>query len=178
MSRWSDSMENHTGLSPLKRAYLTLDRLESKLKALEDQKTEPIAIIGMSCRFPGADNPESFWQLLREGVDAITEVPADRWRLEEFYDPDPNASGKTYTRWGGFIDEVDLFDAHFFRISPREAAGMDPQHRLLLQVSYEALENAGQTIGRSRWIRDWRFCRHHDQRLRQPADQVRRSKPD
>jgi acyl transferase domain-containing protein/acetylornithine/succinyldiaminopimelate/putrescine aminotransferase/predicted amino acid dehydrogenase/NADPH-dependent curcumin reductase CurA/NADP-dependent 3-hydroxy acid dehydrogenase YdfG/acyl carrier protein len=138
-------MENQSGLSPLKRAYLMLDRLESKLKALEDQKTEPIAIIGMSCRFPGADNPESFWQNLRDGVDAITEVPADRWRLDEIYDPDPNASGKTYTRWGGFIDEVDLFDAQFFRISPREAASMDPQHRLLLQVSYEALENAGQT---------------------------------
>lgn len=138
-------MENQTGLSPLKRAYLTLDRLESKLKALEDQKTEPIAIIGMSCRFPGADNPELFWQHLREGVDAITEVPADRWRLDEIYDPNPNAAGKTYTRWGGFINEVDLFDAQFFRISPREAASMDPQHRLLLQVSYEALENAGQT---------------------------------
>ena len=141
----SKSTESLNDLSPLRRAYLALDRLESKLEALEYQKAEPIAIIGMGCRFPGgADDPQLFWRLLRDGVDAISEVPPDRWPLERFYDPDPDAPGKMYTRWGGFVSGVDLFDAPFFRISPREVAAMDPQHRLLLQVSYEALENSGQ----------------------------------
>ncbi len=109
---------------------------------------EPIAVIGLSCRFPGADGPEAFWQLLQEGVDAVQEVPADRWDLERFYDagsdPEP---GKMSTRWGGFLAEVDKFDAAFFGISPREAARLDPQQRLLLEVTWEALERAGQNPG-------------------------------
>src|SRR6266540_2573879 len=103
---------------------------------------EPIAIIGLSCRFPKAPNPQAFWELLRNGVDAISEVPADRWNVEEFYTPDPATRGKLISRWGGFLGSVDLFDPHFFGISPREAARMDPQQRLLLEVSWEALENA------------------------------------
>lgn len=106
--------------------------------------TEPIAIIGIGCRFPGAHGPEAFWQLLREGVDAITEVPAERFNLHAFYDPDPATPGKMNTRWGGFLDQVDQFDPHFFGISPREALRMDPQQRLLLEVTWEALEDAGQ----------------------------------
>jgi acyl transferase domain-containing protein/acyl carrier protein len=109
-----------------------------------EAKTEPIALIGIGCRFPGAHGPEAFWQLLREGVDAITEVPAERFNLHAFYDPDPAIPGKMNTRWGGFIDQVDQFDPHFFGISPREAARMDPQQRLLLEVTWEALEDAGQ----------------------------------
>jgi acyl transferase domain-containing protein/acyl carrier protein len=105
---------------------------------------EPIAIIGLGCRFPGAGGPEEFWQLLHNGVDAIGEVPRDRWDLDAYYDPDPNAAGKTYSRWGGFIGPVDGFDADFFGIAPREAVQMDPQHRLLLEVTWEALEHAGQ----------------------------------
>ncbi|MEH1788638.1 MAG: beta-ketoacyl synthase N-terminal-like domain-containing protein [Nostoc sp.] len=105
---------------------------------------EPIAIIGIGCRFPGANNPEAFWQLLCNGVDAISEVPKDRWDVESFYDPDPTKPNKTNSRWGGFVNQADEFEPEFFGISPREAAWMDPQQRLLLEVAWEALEDAGQ----------------------------------
>jgi len=105
---------------------------------------EAIAIIGIGCRFPGAADAEAFWQLLRNGVDAIREVPPDRFDLRDFFDPDPAMPGKMVTRWGGFIEQVDQFDAHFFGISPREAARMDPQQRLLLEMAVQALEDAGQ----------------------------------
>ncbi|CCH32770.1 type I polyketide synthase [Actinosynnema sp. NPDC047251] len=105
---------------------------------------EPIAIIGVGCRFPGADGPEEYWRLLRDGVDAISEVPPDRWEVDEFYDADPAAPGKMITRWGGFLDGVDRFDREFFGISPREASAIDPQQRLLLEVAWEALEDSGQ----------------------------------
>ncbi|OKH26445.1 type I polyketide synthase [Chroogloeocystis siderophila] len=104
---------------------------------------EPIAIIGIGCRLPGAKNPESFWHLLRYGVDAITEVPKERWDVDKFYNPQPATPGKMNTRWGGFLEQVDRFDPSFFGISPREAERMDPQQRLVLEVGWEALENAG-----------------------------------
>ncbi len=104
---------------------------------------EPIALIGIGCRFPGASNPQAFWKLLREGVDAVGEVPAERWDGQAWYDPDPAQPGKMVTRWGGFLDRVDGFDWRAFRILPREAKYMDPQHRLLLEVAWEALEDAG-----------------------------------
>ena len=107
--------------------------------------TEAIAVIGVGCRFPGASGPQAYWRLLSTGVDAITEVPADRWRLEDLYDPDPGAPGKMTTRWGGFVREVDGFDPDFFSIPRREAHSMDPQQRLLLEVAWEALEDAGVT---------------------------------
>ncbi len=105
---------------------------------------EPIAVVGIGCRFPGrANDPEAFWTLLEAGVDAVTEIPVDRWNLRAFHDPDPSKPGKTYSRWGGFVDDIDRFDPHFFGISPREAARMDPQQRLLLEVAWEGLEDAG-----------------------------------
>ncbi|MDI3287042.1 type I polyketide synthase [Polyangium sp. 15x6] len=105
---------------------------------------EPIAIIGIGCRFPGdANGPGAFWRLLREGVDAITEIPADRWDVDTLYAADPTASGKTNARWGGFLRDVRGFDAAFFGISPREAERADPQQRLLLEVAWDALEDAG-----------------------------------
>ncbi|MGD9547405.1 MAG: SDR family NAD(P)-dependent oxidoreductase [Candidatus Krumholzibacteriia bacterium] len=104
---------------------------------------EPVAVIGLSCRFPGAPDARAFWKLLDEGVDAIAEIPADRWDVDEYYDPDPDAPGSMYTRWGGFIEDIDQFDARFFGISPREAASMDPQHRLLAEQTWIALEDAG-----------------------------------
>lgn len=130
-------------LSQKRLALLALD-LNRKLEQTEQQKTEPIAVIGMGCRFPGrADSPEAFWHLLKNGVDAISEVPSDRWNIDDYFDADPDAPGKMYTRWGGFIENIDQFDAHFFGITPREAVSMDPQQRLLLEVSWEALEQAG-----------------------------------
>ena len=107
---------------------------------------DAIAIVGIGCRFPGGiDDPESFWRLLEENVDAIREVPADRWPIDEFYDPDPNTPGKMTTRWGGFLSDIDRFEPEFFGISPREAPSIDPQQRLLLETSWDALDRAGQT---------------------------------
>ncbi|NMO18055.1 SDR family NAD(P)-dependent oxidoreductase [Pyxidicoccus fallax] len=105
---------------------------------------EPIAIVGIACRFPGgASSPGAYWQLLRNGLDVITEVPKERWDLETFFSDDPAAPGKLSTRWGGFLNSVDGFDAPFFSIAPREAVQMDPQQRLMMELSWEALEDAG-----------------------------------
>ncbi|MCG8416520.1 MAG: SDR family NAD(P)-dependent oxidoreductase [Proteobacteria bacterium] len=105
---------------------------------------EPIAIVGIGCRFPGrADGPDAFWRLLHDGVDAISEVPPTRWAVAEFYHEDIAASGTMNTRWGGFIDSIDRFDPLFFAISPREAIEMDPQQRLALELAWAALEDAG-----------------------------------
>ncbi|GBF80596.1 type I polyketide synthase [Aphanothece sacrum] len=104
---------------------------------------EPIAIIGLSCRFPSANDLQDYWQLLRNGIDGITEVPSNRWDIESLYDKTPATPGKMNTRWGGFLKEIDGFDAEFFRISNREAKYIDPQQRLLLEVAWEALENGG-----------------------------------
>ncbi|GAB2610914.1 hypothetical protein GCM10027168_49760 [Streptomyces capparidis] len=109
-----------------------------------EETAEPVAIVGVGCRFPGgADSPEAFWRLLREGRDAVTEVPADRWDADAFHHSDPSVPGRAVTRWGGFLDRVDDFDPHFFGISHHEAARMDPQQRLLAEVAWEALEDAG-----------------------------------
>ncbi|MDF5718965.1 MAG: SDR family NAD(P)-dependent oxidoreductase [Rhizonema sp. PD37] len=123
----------------------TFKKQTSQIGLKAETETEPIAIIGIGCRFPGgANSPEAFWKLLKSGVDAITEIPADRWNVDSFYDPSGNKPGKMRTRWGGFIDKIDSFDAEFFGISPREASSMDPQQRLLLEVAWEALEDGGQ----------------------------------
>jgi myxalamid-type polyketide synthase MxaB len=105
---------------------------------------QPIAIVGMGCRFPQANNPQEFWQLLRHGVDTITEVPSERWSLDQYYHPDSTQPHKTNTRWGGFLNNLTDFDPQFFSISPKEARTIDPQQRLLLEVAYEALEDGGQ----------------------------------
>ncbi len=123
--------------SPPRRARSGLDRVERS-------GTEAVAIIGVGCRFPnGGDGPTSFWQLLCKGVDAICEIPPQRWDIDAYYDPDPSAPDRMYTRWGSFLDRVDEFDADFFGISPREAVRIDPQQRLLAEVTWEALEDSG-----------------------------------
>lgn len=126
--------------SPLRRALAAIDQLQAKLARAEHARSEPIAVVGMGCRIPGAASPDEFWELLCHGADAVREVPSDRWDVDSLYDPDPDAPGKMSTRHGGFIDDVGMFDAGFFGIAPREAVSMDPQHRLLLEVTWEALE--------------------------------------
>lgn len=109
------------------------------------RQDQALAIVGIGCRWPGgADTPQRFWELLCEGRDAITEVPPARFDVEAIFDEDPSVPGKLYSRWGGFLEQVDRFDADFFGIAPREAKRMDPQHRLLLEVVWEALEDGGQ----------------------------------
>ncbi|MGB3476654.1 MAG: acyltransferase domain-containing protein, partial [Mycobacterium sp.] len=113
-------------------------------KASRIAAAEPIAVVGIGCRFPGgASGPDAYWELLETGRDAITEIPSDRWDADEYYDPDPLAPGRMSSKWGGFISDVAGFDADFFGISPREAEAMDPQQRLMLEVAWEALEHAG-----------------------------------
>src|SRR5262245_34137203 len=140
----SDAVSSSTDLAAKQRLALALKAMQSRIDALERARTESVAIVGIGCRFPGGvRDAHGFWQLLHQGRDAVTEVPAERWDVNDYYDADPEAPGKMYIRWGGFLDGVDRFDAGFFRISPREADGMDPQQRLLLEVAWEALENAG-----------------------------------
>jgi acyl transferase domain-containing protein/SAM-dependent methyltransferase len=139
----SQSCDRQEQLSPLKRAILELREMRAKLDEADRRQREPIAIVGIGLRLPGGAHDESsLWQMLAEGVDAISEIPHDRWDPEAYYDLDPDKPGKMNTRHGAFLKGVDLFDAEFFGVSPREAVSMDPQHRLLMETTWEALENA------------------------------------
>src|SRR6476646_1183747 len=129
-----------SGMTDAQRAAL----VDQFAKASRIAAAEPIAVVGIGCRFPGGViGPDEYWSLLAGGRDAITEVPADRWDADEYYDPDPLVPGRMPSKWGGFISDVAGFDAEFFGISPREAEAMDPQQRVLLEVAWEALEHAG-----------------------------------
>lgn len=137
-------MSNANQVTREKKMLMAIKELRLRLESAEAAKREPVAIVGMSCRFPGGANSlEAFWDLLEEGRDGITEVPSDRWDIDAFYDDDADTPGKMNTRYGGFLENVHDFDAAFFGIAPREAISMDPQQRLLLEVSWEALEHAG-----------------------------------
>jgi glutamate-1-semialdehyde aminotransferase/3-oxoacyl-(acyl-carrier-protein) synthase/acyl-CoA synthetase (AMP-forming)/AMP-acid ligase II/acyl carrier protein len=130
-------------LTPMQKAYSAIQLLRKELDQANKQLQEPIAIVGMSCRAPGASNPDELWKLVRSGGDAITDIPLQRWNAAQYYDARPGTPGKSYTLRGGFVKDVDKFDAEFFVISAREAEAMDPQQRLLLEVAWEALESAG-----------------------------------
>jgi acyl transferase domain-containing protein/acyl carrier protein len=137
--------DHHPSEEALRRALVALKELKARVERYERAASEPIAIIGAGCRFPGgAHSPEAFWELLRAGRDGIGPVPASRWDHDRYFDPDPDRPGTITTDRGGFLDEpVDEFDAAFFGIAPIEARGVDPQQRLLLEVTWEALEHAG-----------------------------------
>lgn len=131
-------------MSPRAREVLARQLIRAGTVFPVDAVAEPVAVVGMGCRFPGdVAGPESLWRLLLNGEDAVREVPADRWDADAFYDPDPLAPGRMTTKWGGFVSDVAGFDADFFGITPREAEAMDPQQRMLLEVAWEALEHAG-----------------------------------
>lgn len=139
--KWDSIFQRAITANPLFREMVPKIKIEEKP---QQQLNEPIAIIGMGCRFPGgADTPDKFWELLKTGKDAITEVPSNRWDINSYYDSNKDVPGKMYTRYGGFIDDHDKFDPLLFRISAREAMDMDPQQRITLEVSWEALEDAG-----------------------------------
>ncbi|MDE5120908.1 MAG: polyketide synthase, partial [Trichodesmium sp. St19_bin1] len=131
-------------LSLSKQMFLALKQAETKLEMMERSRTEAIAIIGIGCRFPrNANTPESFWELLSNGQDSITEIPLERWDLDSYYDPNPESPGKMYIRHAALVEQVDQFDPQFFGISEREARSLDPQQRFILEVTWEALERAG-----------------------------------
>ena len=134
--------ESLTSVSALKLALMAR-QARAQLGAIA--RAEPIAVIGMGCRLPGgANSPDEFWAVLRDGVDAVGEIPRARWDVDAFHDPDPASPGKIAVNAGGFITGVAEFDASFFGIMRREAERMDPQHRVFLEVAIEALDHAGQ----------------------------------
>jgi acyl transferase domain-containing protein/ubiquinone/menaquinone biosynthesis C-methylase UbiE/acyl carrier protein len=137
-------MAENTQNSTAKQALAAIQQLQGRIRELENAGSEPIAVVGLGCRFPGGiHGPDEFWDALMKGVDGIVEIPAERWNVDEFYDPEMDVPGKMYTRYGGFIRDIDQFDARFFGISPREAVMMDPQQRLLLQTVWESFEYGG-----------------------------------
>src|SRR5579875_3215799 len=139
----ADQLQHAT--EALRKALAQVERLKNTNRALLERSGEPIAIVGLACRFPGGvDSPEDLWEMVADSRDVMSEFPTDRgWDLAGLFDDDPDAPHKCYARAGGFVDGVADFDAGFFGVSPTEALATDPQHRMLLELSWEALERAG-----------------------------------
>ena len=142
-SRVRATNEDTSAASPAKRALLAVRDVRAELDALRGKAGYQIAVIGMGCRFPGASSPDAFWSMLCEQRDGVTEVPAERWDSARFFHPDARTPGKIAGRWGGFLEHLDRFDASFFGISPREAPHVDPRQRKVMEIVWEALEDAG-----------------------------------
>ena len=138
----SDLSERLAGLSPAQRKLLER-RLAQRQGDEQSGRPEPIAIVGMACRFPAAPDLAAFWRLIHLGRDGVVEIPTSRWDLDEFYDPTGEQPGKISVRRAALLDDIEQFDPQFFGITPREAVQIDPQQRILLEVAWEALENAG-----------------------------------
>ncbi|HEX2927666.1 MAG TPA: polyketide synthase [Ruminiclostridium sp.] len=135
------------------------------LQDVADEDDDRIAVIGIAGQFPDAHNADQFWENLKQGKDSVTEVPESRWKLDEFYNPDPNVPNKSYSKWCGLLDNIDEFDPLFFNISPREADFMDPQQRLFLMEAWKALEDAGYTRNRLEGKKMRSICRLRRVRL-------------
>ena len=127
----------------LKRVTVDLTEARHRLAEAVDDRHEPVAIVGMACRYPGGSTVEGFWDLLHDGRSGVIEVPLSRWDIDEFYNPDRRAAGGVYTRHGAFLDDITGWDAEFFGVPPAEASRMDPNQRLLMELVWEGLENAG-----------------------------------
>ncbi len=141
MSDLASRLEN---MSPLQKAVYALRETQSRLESLQRRGHEPVAIIGMSCRFPGdIKSPDDYWKLLVSNQEAIGEIPPERWDSDAFYDPNPQTPGKMCTKWGGCLSDASMFDNHFFGISDREATMIDPQQRILLELAWEVVDDAG-----------------------------------
>ena len=144
MSTNEENTKNNDTAKLLKQALRELKKSKDSVQRFEQERYEPIAVIGVGCRFPGgANTPERFWEILENGEDVITEMVDERWSADDLYDPDPEAEGKLYTKASGLVDNVDQFDADFFGVAPVEATLMEPQQRLLLETNWHALEHAG-----------------------------------
>lgn len=139
------SLPEQTPPLTLDQAHAEIARLRAELAKNSDHSArEPIAVVGMGCRFPGGvRTPDEFWELLTSGRDVLREIPAERWEVDAFYDPEMTVPGKMYVRHGHYLDDIDQFDPQFFGLSPREAESLDPQQRLVMEISWETLEHAG-----------------------------------
>ena len=133
------------------RVFKALNEAKERLKAVEAKQSEPIAVVGLGCRFGNEiSTPQAFWSFLKAGGNTLRDIPRDRWNVSDFYDSDRGKAGRIYVSQGGFLDDVSMFDAQFFGIAPKEALHIDPQQRLLLEVAYEALEDAAMAAPTSR----------------------------
>lgn len=136
--------EHSQGVLSAARLALAIKRFREERPDADLLSAEPIAVVGIGCRMPGkVKSPEDFWQILKSKTDTVTEIPADRWVADDYYSSDAQAPGKTNCRWGGFVEDIAMFDPVLFGISPREAASIDPQQRLLLEVAWEAIQDSG-----------------------------------